>query len=118
MIREQIILPYFIVTLVGACPQTVTLISFPLKRDAVPHRLALFLQIILNGGHEVIEIDYCIGGRVGKLNRWLLALLNFPLLVAILPLKSSCTLTIIARDAPLLLLVVAGHGGCYQIFGI
>ena len=84
----------------------------------MPHRLALFLQIILTGGHELRAIDYCIGGRVVKSNRWLLALLDFPLLVAILPVKSPCTLTIIARDAPLVLVVVAGHGGCYQIFGI
>ena len=52
------------------------------------------------------------------MNRWLLALLNFPFLMAILPVKSPCTLTIIARDAPLVLVVVAGHGGCCQIFGI
>ena len=38
--------------------------------------------------------------------------------MAILPVKSPCALTIIARDAPLVLLVVAGHGGCCQIFGI
>ena len=42
----------------------------------------------------------------------------FPLIMAILPVKSPCTLTIIARGAPLVLLVVAGHVGCYQIFGI
>ena len=52
------------------------------------------------------------------MTRWILALLIFPLLVAILPVKSPCTLTIISRDAPLVLLVVAGHGGCCQIFGI
>ena len=84
----------------------------------MPHRTALFLQIILTGGHEVIAIDYCIGGRVVKLNICLLALLNFTLLVVILLVKSPCTLTIIARDAPLVLLVVAGHGDSYQIFGI
>ena len=38
--------------------------------------------------------------------------------MVILPVKSPFTLTIIARDAPLVLLVVAGHGGCCQIFGI
>ena len=38
--------------------------------------------------------------------------------MAILPLKSSCTLIIISRGAPLVLLVVAGHGGCCRIFGI
>ena len=59
-----------------------------------------------------------MGGRVGKTTRRLIALLIFPLLVAILPVKSPCTLTIIARGAPLVLLVVAGHGGCCQIFGI
>ena len=36
----------------------------------------------------------------------------------ILPVKYPCTLTIIARGAPLLLLVIAGCGGCCQIFGI
>ena len=38
--------------------------------------------------------------------------------MAILPVKSLCTLNIIARGAPLVLLVVAGHGGCCKIFGI
>ena len=42
----------------------------------------------------------------------------FPLLVAILPAKHPCTLTIISGSAPLVLLVVAGHGVCCQIFGI
>ena len=37
--------------------------------------------------------------------------------MAILPVKSPCTMTIIERDAPLVLIVVAGHGGCCQIFG-
>ena len=36
----------------------------------------------------------------------------------ILPVKSPYTLTIIARGAPLLILVVTSHGGCCQIFGI
>ena len=35
--------------------------------------------------------------------------------MAILSVKYSCTLTIIARGAPLLLLVFAGHGVCCQI---
>ena len=52
------------------------------------------------------------------MNIQLLALLIFLLLVAILPVKSPCTLTIIARGAPLLLLIVAGHDGCCKIFGI
>ena len=38
--------------------------------------------------------------------------------MAILPVKSPFTLTIIARDAPLVLLVVVGHSGCCKIFGI
>ena len=42
----------------------------------------------------------------------------FPLSVFKLPVKSPCTMTIISRCAPVVLLVVAGHGGCYQIFGI
>ena len=63
-------------------------------------------------------IDYCIDGRIEKRNRWILALLNFPFLMAILPVKSPCTLTIIAIDAPLVLLVVAGRAGCCQVFGI
>ena len=57
-------------------------------------------------------------GRVGKTNRWLLVLLIFPFLMAILLAKSPCTLTIIERGAPLVLLVVAGHGGGCKIFGI
>ena len=52
------------------------------------------------------------------MNRWLLALLIFPLLMAILPVKFPCTLTMIARVAPFILVVVAGNGGCGQIFGI
>ena len=36
----------------------------------------------------------------------------------ILPVKSPCTLTIITIGAPIVLLFVAGHGGCCQIFGI
>ena len=38
--------------------------------------------------------------------------------MAILPVKSSCTTKIISRGAPLILLVVTGHGGCCKIFGI
>ena len=38
--------------------------------------------------------------------------------VAILPVKYPCTLTIIAIGAPLVLVVVAVHGGCCRIFGI
>ena len=38
--------------------------------------------------------------------------------MAILPVKSPSTLTIIARGAPLVLLVVTGHGGCCHIFVI
>ena len=45
-------------------------------------------------------------------------MLLFPLLVVILTVKSPCTLTIIARGAPLVLIFVAGHGGCCRIFGI
>ena len=51
-------------------------------------------------------------------NIWLLSLLIFPLLVDILPVKSPRTLTIIARNEQLVILVVAGHGGFCQIFGI
>ena len=52
------------------------------------------------------------------MNRWLLSLLVFTLLVAFFPVRSPCTLTIIARGAPIVLVVVAGHSGCCQIFGI
>ena len=38
--------------------------------------------------------------------------------MATLPAKSLCTLIIIAWGAPLVLLVVAGHDGCCNIFGI
>ena len=37
--------------------------------------------------------------------------------MAILQVKSPCILTIIERGAPLVLVVVAGHGGCCQMFG-
>ena len=63
-------------------------------------------------------MDYCIGGGIGKTNRRILALLNFPFLAAILPVKYLYTLTIISRGAPLVLIVVAFHGGCCQIFDI
>ena len=53
-----------------------------------------------------------------KKNWWILALLILPLFMAILPVKYPCTLTIISRGAPLVLLVVVGHGGCYKVFGI
>ena len=52
------------------------------------------------------------------MNRWLLSLLIFSLLVAILPVKSPCTNTIISVVTPLVLLVAVGHGGCCKIFGI
>ena len=38
--------------------------------------------------------------------------------MAILPVKSPCTLTIIARGAPLVLLVSSVHSGCCRILGI
>ena len=66
----------------------------------------------------MVAIDQCIVVRVGKTNRWLPALIIFPLLMAILPVKSPWILTIIARGAPLVLVVVTGHGGCCPIFGI
>ena len=80
--------------------------------------LCFLLYRFLTGGHEIGAIYYCIGGRIGKTTIWLLALLIFPLLMAILPVKSPCTLTIDSRYAPHVLLFVAGHGDCYQIFGI
>ena len=83
----------------------------------IPTLFFLFC-VILTGDHEVGAIDYCIGGRIGKTNRWLLALLSFPLLVAILPVKSPCPTTIISWGAPLVLLVDSGHGVCCNIFGI
>ena len=52
------------------------------------------------------------------MNRLILALLISPLLMAILPVKYPCALTIIAIGAPPVLLVVADHGVCYKIFGI
>ena len=48
----------------------------------------------------------------------ILALLISPLIMAILPGEPPCTITIIARGAPLVLVVVVGHGGCCKIFGI
>ena len=36
----------------------------------------------------------------------------------ILTVKSPCKITIISKGATLVTLVVAGHGGCYNIFGI
>ena len=83
----------------------------------IPTLFILFCGL-LTGGNEVRKVFYCIGGCIGKTNRWLLALLIFLLLVALFPVKSPCTLTIIARVAPLVLLVVTVHGGCCQIFVI
>ena len=48
----------------------------------------------------------------------ILALLISPLIMAILPVKPPCTITIIARGAPLVLVVVVGHGRFYKIFGV
>ena len=42
----------------------------------------------------------------------------FTLLMAIRPVKPPCILTIIARGAQLVILVVLGHGGRREIFGI
>ena len=64
----------------------------------------LFLCGLITGGHELGSIYYCIGRRVVETNIWLLTLLSFPILVDILPLKSPCTITIISRGAPLVLL--------------
>ena len=52
------------------------------------------------------------------MNRWIIALLIFPLIVAILLVKAPCNIHIIERGAPLVLLVVVDHGGCCKIFGI
>ena len=52
------------------------------------------------------------------MDRWLLGLIHFSFLIAILPVKSPCILTIIAGGAPLLILVVAGRVGCCQIVDI
>ena len=38
--------------------------------------------------------------------------------MANLPEKPPCTIIIISRGSPLVILVVAGHGGCCNIFGI
>ena len=63
-------------------------------------------------------MNYCIGSGIGKTKRHFLVLLIFSLLVATLPVKSPCTIIIIERVAPLVLVVVTGHGGGCQIFGI
>ena len=73
---------------------------------------------IFTGGNYAVAINYVIGGGIVKTNRRILTLLIFPILVAILPVKYPCTLTIITICAPLVLLIVAGHGGRCQIFGI
>ena len=80
--------------------------------------LWFFFRGLLTGGHWVGAIDYYIGGRIGKMNIWLLALIISPLLMTILPEKSPCTLPIISRGPQLVILVFAGHGGCFQIFGV
>ena len=53
-----------------------------------------------------------------KTNRLSIALLIFPLHMAILPVKSPCTLTIISLGVPLVIIVVVGHGVCCKIFAI
>ena len=47
-----------------------------------------------------------------------ICLINFPLIVAVLPLKDLYIITIISRSAPFVIVVVAGHGSCCKIFGI
>ena len=80
--------------------------------------LALFLHIIFIGGHEVGAIDYCIGGRIIKMNWLVLGLILFTLPVVNLPVISPCTITVIARCKQFVLIFVAVHSGCCQIFYI
>ena len=66
----------------------------------------------------VVTIKYSIGNRIGKMNRWFIALIIFSLIMVILPVKPPWTITIISRGAPLVIIVVAGHSGCFNIFGV
>ena len=52
------------------------------------------------------------------MNRWFIALIIFPLIMAIHPLKEPHTITIILRREKFVLVVVASHVGFWQIFGI
>ena len=78
----------------------------------------LFICIFLTGYHDVGEIHYCIGCRISKINIFILDLLFFPLILAILPVKAPCTITNIAVNTPLVNFLIMFHGDCYQIFHI
>ena len=80
--------------------------------------LVLFIHILLTGGHEVGAIYYYIGCRIIKLNRLLLVLIFFPLLVANLIVNPPCIITVIVINTPFVNLLVAGHCGCYQILHV
>ena len=64
------------------------------------------------------SIYYFICIIISKTNWLIPALLLFPLLLVILPVKSPCTINISARTTPLVYIDVAGHGGCCQVFSI
>ena len=74
--------------------------------------------LFLTGVHHLGEINYCIGSGIGKTNILFIALLLFTLIVAILPVKSPCTIFIILIGTPVVILVVVVHGGCCQVFVI
>ena len=72
----------------------------------------------LTGGREVGAIYNIIYSIIGKLNILFLAFLIFPLIMFIPKVNSLFFNTIISISTPFVHLVVAGHGGCCQIFPI
>ena len=135
----------FNVTLSESCSQNQTTRNLLLKRDTVPHRQNkeqsnniwghlkqvnwirflnlilikwLFLNTPLTGGKGLGAIDYLICFIIIKYNRLIIYLSFFTLILAILSVKPPRTITIITRNTPFVLIFVAGHGGCCQIFHI
>ena len=135
----------FNVTLSESCSQNQTTRNLLLKRDTVPHRQDkeqinnmwghlkqanwirflnlilikwLFLNTPLTGGKGLGAIDYLICFIIIKYNRLIIYLSFFTLILAILSVKPPRTITIITRNTPFVLIFVAGHGGCCQIFHI
>ena len=94
-----------------------TLVNKIIVLTVIPIPL-FFLRRIFNSVHESRSTDYCIGRIRIQYNRIIISLLIFPIFVEIFTVEPTCTINIIAKNVPILLLVVEVHGGCFQVFSI
>ena len=78
----------------------------------------LFFYGLLPCVNDVGEINNCIGSVISKENIIFLSVLILTLFVAVLPVKYPGIIRIIAIGAPLVLVVVAGHGECCHDFRV